>query len=147
VFASPLRGRAGSSRRLHDPAPDVHTILAPARDDTVIMTWEETPIFDSRAAMLGYGLNRMCFSFNEQRNREAFQRNEEAYMDAYDLDTAQRAAVRARSVHDLIEAGGNIYDLAKLTGIFGPGVQDIGAQQTGVSVDEFKARLLAEAHA
>jgi protocatechuate 4,5-dioxygenase, alpha chain len=43
----------------------------------------------------------------------------------------------------MIEAGGNIYYLAKLAGIFGLNVQDIGAQQTGTTVDEFKARLAA----
>ena len=41
----------------------------------------------------------------------------------------------------LIEAGGNVYYLAKFAGIFGLDVQDIGAQQTGMSVDEFKAKL------
>ena len=43
----------------------------------------------------------------------------------------------------MIEAGGNIYYLAKLAGIFGLNVQDLGAQQTGVSVEEFRAKLLA----
>ena len=32
----------------------------------------------------------------------------------------------------MIEAGGNVYYLAKLAGIFGLNVQDIGAQQTGM---------------
>jgi protocatechuate 4,5-dioxygenase alpha chain len=41
----------------------------------------------------------------------------------------------------MLEAGGNIYYLAKLAGIFGLSVQDIGAQQTGMSVEAFKARL------
>jgi len=43
----------------------------------------------------------------------------------------------------MIEAGGNIYYLAKLAGIFGLNVQDIGAQQTGMSVDAFKQKLAA----
>jgi len=43
----------------------------------------------------------------------------------------------------MIEAGGNIYYLAKLAGIFGLNVQDIGAQQTGMSVQEFKDKLAA----
>ena len=41
----------------------------------------------------------------------------------------------------MIEAGGNVYYLAKLAGIFGLNVQDIGAQQTGMTVEEFKAKL------
>jgi protocatechuate 4,5-dioxygenase alpha chain len=59
------------------------------------------------------------------------------------LTPEQREAVIARDVSKLIAAGGNIYYLAKLAGIFGLGVQDIGAQQTGVSVDAFKAKLEA----
>ena len=43
----------------------------------------------------------------------------------------------------MIEAGGNVYYLAKLAGIFGLNVQDIGAQQTACRVDEFKAKLVA----
>ena len=54
----------------------------------------------------------------------------------------QRDAVRRRDVLAMLEAGGNIYYLAKLAGVWGLGVQDIGAQQTGVTVDEFKRRLV-----
>jgi len=42
----------------------------------------------------------------------------------------------------MIEAGGNVYYLAKLAGIFGLGVQDIGAQQTGMTVEAFKRKLV-----
>ena len=55
----------------------------------------------------------------------------------------QREAIRNRNVLQLLAAGGNAYYLAKFAGIFGLDVQDIGAQQTGMSKDEFKARLLA----
>ena len=41
----------------------------------------------------------------------------------------------------MIEAGGNVYYLAKLAGIFGLNVQDIGAQQTGMTVEAFKTKL------
>ena len=44
----------------------------------------------------------------------------------------------------MISAGGNVYYLAKLAGIFGLNVQDLGALQTGMSVDAFKAMLLAQ---
>ncbi|HEY5622851.1 MAG TPA: protocatechuate 3,4-dioxygenase, partial [Gammaproteobacteria bacterium] len=67
------------------------------------------------------------------------------YCDKFGLDDRQRQAVRDRNVLDLIAAGGNVYYLAKFAGIFGLDVQDIGAQQTGVSKAEFKAKL--EAHA
>ena len=102
-----------------------------------------TSIFDGAAARRGYPLNKMCFSFNDAANRAAFQRDEDAYCRKYGLDDAQRDAVRRRDVLALIEAGGNIYYLAKLAGIFGFNVQDIGAQQTGRSVEEFRAMLRA----
>jgi len=49
--------------------------------------------------------------------------------------------VKARDVLAMIEQGGNIYYLAKLAGIFGLNVQDVGAQQTGMTVDAFKSNL------
>jgi hypothetical protein len=39
--------------------------------------------------------------------------------------------------------GGNAYYLAKFAGIFKLDMQDIGAQQTGMTKDEFKAKLVA----
>jgi len=103
-----------------------------------------TPIFDGERAQQGYALNRMCFSFNSAENREAFKADEESYCARYGLNAAQRQAVRKRDIAAMIEAGGNIYYLAKLAGIFGLGVQDIGAQLTGMSVDDFKAKLAAQ---
>jgi protocatechuate 4,5-dioxygenase, alpha chain len=102
-----------------------------------------TIMFDGVQAQKGYALNRMCFSFNSAENRAEFLRDEDAYARKFGLTEAQRAAVRSRSVLDMIEAGGNVYYLAKLAGIFGLNVQDIGAQQTGTSVDAFKAKLVA----
>ena len=102
-----------------------------------------TVIFDGAQAMKGYALNKMCFSFNDKANREAFVADEDAYCACYGLNTQQHEAIRARNVLQLIEAGGNAYYLAKFAGIFGLDMQDIGAQQTGLTKDEFKARLLA----
>ncbi len=97
-----------------------------------------TYIFDGRAAMKGYALNKMCYSFNSKENREEFLKGEDAYCAKYGLNEEQRAAIKARNVLALIHAGGCIYYLAKFAGIFGLGVQDVGAQQTGMTVDEFK---------
>jgi protocatechuate 4,5-dioxygenase, alpha chain len=102
-----------------------------------------TTLFDGAQARKGYALNRMCFSFNDAANREAFLRDEEGYCARFQLTPAQREAVKARNVLQLIEAGGNVYYLAKLAGIFGLDVQDLGAQQTGMTKDAFKARLVA----
>ncbi|MCP5284083.1 MAG: protocatechuate 4,5-dioxygenase subunit alpha [Burkholderiaceae bacterium] len=104
-----------------------------------------TTLFDGAQARKGYALNKMCFSFNEAANREAFLADEAGYCERYGLNEQQRAAIAARNVLDLIAAGGNVYYLAKFAGIFGLDVQDIGAQQTGMSKDAFKAMLLNHA--
>lgn len=102
-----------------------------------------TPIFDGDAAQKGLALNKMCFSFNDPDNRAAFLRDEDEYCTRFGLTQQQREAVKSRNVLAMIKAGGNVYYLAKLAGIFGLNVQDIGAQQTGMSVEAFKAKLQA----
>ncbi len=101
-----------------------------------------TIIFDGAEAKRGYGLNKMCFSFNEEANRNAFLADEDGYCRRYGLTDAQRDAIRGRDVLALLEHGGHPYYLAKFAGIFHLDVQDLGAMQTGLSKEEFKARLV-----
>ena len=101
-----------------------------------------TTLFDGDAAAKGYALNALCYSFNDAANRQAFLDDEEAYCARFDLTPEQRKAVADRNVLGMIAAGGNIYYLAKLAGIFGLNVQDVGALQTGKTVAEFKQMLL-----
>ena len=102
-----------------------------------------TTPFDGDMAKKGYALNKMCFSFNEKANREAFVADPEAYMKQYGLNEEQAAAIRSKQVLALLAAGGNAYYLAKFAGIFGLDMQDIGAQQTGMTKEEFRAKLVA----
>lgn len=101
-----------------------------------------TLLFDGELASRGFELNAMCFSFNDSANRAAFLADEEGYCTRYRLTPEQRDAVARRDVLGMIEAGGNVYYLAKLAGIFGLNVQDLGALQTGMSVPEFKQYLI-----
>lgn len=101
-----------------------------------------TTMFDGALAQKGYALNKMCYSFNAAENRNEFLRDEEAYCRKYGLNAEQRDAIRNKNVLQLLAAGGNIYYLAKFAGIFGLDVQDVGAQQTGMSKEAFKAKLL-----
>jgi protocatechuate 4,5-dioxygenase alpha chain len=66
---------------------------------------EGTTLFDGQMAMIGYPLNKMCFSFNKAAAREA-------YMESFGLDEAHKSACRNKNVLELIAAGGNIYYLA-----------------------------------
>lgn len=118
-----------------DPANDSHAQSAAIR--------RAIPLFDGPRAARGYALNAMCFSFNKADNRNAFLADEDAYCARFALTPQQRAAVADRDVLAMLEAGGNVYYLAKLAGILGLGVQDLGALQTGMSLDAFKAMLAA----
>ena len=102
-----------------------------------------TTIFDGEQARKGYALNKMCYSFNDAANRRAFVEDEDAYCAKYGLNAQQRDAIRNRNVLQLIAAGGNAYYLAKFAGIFHLDMQDIGAQQTGMSKEAFRAKLVA----
>ncbi len=102
-----------------------------------------TVIFDGAQAIKGYALNKMCYSFNAAANRQAFVADEDGYCTKFGLNEQQRDAIRARNVLQLIAAGGNAYYLAKFAGIFGLDMQDIGAQQTGLTKAQFQAKLQA----
>lgn len=104
-----------------------------------------TTLFDGKAARKGYALNAMCYSFNNKENRDTFLADEAGYMAQFNLTPDQCEAVANRDILGLIAAGGNIYYLAKLAGIFGLTVQDVGAMQTGKTVEEFKQFLLDQA--
>ena len=103
-----------------------------------------TYIFDGKAAMKGCALNKMCYSFNSKENRDEFLKDDDAYCTKYGLNDEQSEAIKTRNVLALIHAGGCIYYLAKFAGIFGLSVQDVGAQQTGMSVDEFKKMVRSQ---
>ncbi|MBL0419506.1 protocatechuate 4,5-dioxygenase subunit alpha [Ramlibacter sp. AW1] len=103
-----------------------------------------TLLFDGEQARKGYALNRMCFSFNSADNREAFKADEEACMRRFGVAGEQARAIRERDVPGLLAAGGNVYYLAKFAGILGLDVQDLGALQTGMSKDDFKAMLVRQ---
>jgi len=136
-----IQGKSGATRGLTMRASESSrgADMSAKPDDDI----PGTQLFDGRMARKGYALNKMCYSFNDAANRAAFKQDEEAYCTRFGLSPEQRAAIKARNVLQLLAAGGNVYYLAKFAGIFGLDVQDIGAQQTGMTKDQFKAKLLA----
>lgn len=102
-----------------------------------------TPVFDGKEAMKGFALNTMCFSFNKKENRDVYKADPDAYCKRYNLNEEQSQACKSLNVLAMLKAGGNAYYLAKLAGIYNLNMQDIGAQQTGLSLDDFKAKLVA----
>lgn len=100
-----------------------------------------TIVYDGEMAAKGYALNKMCFSFNKAENRELFLKDKLSYCTKYKLTTEQTEAVLKGDILALLDAGGSIYYLAKLAGIFGMNMQDVGAAQRGISVEEFNEML------
>lgn len=116
------------------------------------MAWTEkdydripgTYVFDGRRSLMGWPLNKMCMSFNDEANREEFKKDVDGYCRKYGLSEEQIQAVKELDVLKMLRLGGNIYYLAKLAGIYRLNVQDVGAQMRGITVNEFKAMLLAQ---
>lgn len=104
-----------------------------------------TVLFDGRMAARGRAINRMCFDFNRADRREAFLADPAGHCRACGLSDDEVALVTAGDVLGLIDAGASIYYLAKLAGILGWDVQDVGAAQTGMTKAEFQAMLDAAA--
>jgi protocatechuate 4,5-dioxygenase alpha chain len=120
------------------------TIMHHERHDHHELEIPGTYMFDGKAAMKGYALNKMCYSLNSAENRAQFLKDEDAYCKRYALNDEQRKAIRDRNVLAMIHAGGCIYYLAKFAGMLGLNVQDVGAQQTGMTVEAFKKMIKAQ---
>ncbi len=102
-----------------------------------------TYVFDSRRARIGLAINNMALSLNTAAGREQFSSDPEEYMERYGLNEEQKDAVRRRDWIKMLQLGGNIYFIAKIGILDGLTVQDIDAQMTGVTTEEF-VKMLAE---
>jgi len=102
-----------------------------------------TTIFDGPVSSKGYPLNKMCYTFNSKECRDEFVSDELAYCRKFGLSEEQTDAIEKRDILKMLELGGNAYYLAKLAeGVLGLDMQDIGALQTGVTKEEFRAKLV-----
>jgi protocatechuate 4,5-dioxygenase alpha chain len=99
----------------------------------------DTTIFDLRLSRRGQRLNKLCASLCKPENREAFKRDEEAYMTRFSLTEAEKDLIRGRDFQGLINAGTNIYFLVKIGSVTGNGLYKMGAQMRGESYEQFLA--------
>ncbi len=100
-----------------------------------------TYLFDGARSRAAYALNRMCMTLVDPLNRARFKEDEAAYCDGHGLTAEQKDAVLARDWVGMIRLGGNIYYVFKLAAIGGETMQHIGAQQNGLTLDQFRAKL------
>ena len=103
-----------------------------------------TRVMTGRHSQKGYHLNMFCMSLNKAANREAFRKDEAAYLDKYPLTPEQREAILERQWLRMLDLGGNIYYTYKLVSYDRRSMQYVGAQMSGISEEEFRAMMVAK---
>jgi protocatechuate 4,5-dioxygenase alpha chain len=101
-----------------------------------------TTIFDADQARKGYWLNQFCMSLMRAENRARFKADERAYLDQWPMSEAQKQAVLARDLNKAIDAGGNIYFLAKIGFTDGKSFLQMAASMTGLSETEYRDMMI-----
>jgi len=99
----------------------------------------DTSIFDLRLSRRGHRLNKLCAALCSPAERDAFKRDEEAFMSRFGLTDEEKALIRKRDFKGLIEAGTNIYYLLKIGSVTGNGLYQMGAQMRGETYEQFLA--------
>lgn len=101
-----------------------------------------TTVFDAEMGRLGYHLNQFCMSLMKADNREKFKADERAYLDKWDMTEEQKQGVLTRDYNCMIQAGGNIYFLAKIFSCDGISFQDAASTMTGMTLPEYAQMML-----
>ena len=101
-----------------------------------------TTLFDMEQSRLGLHLNQFCLSLMQADNRERFKADPRAYLDEWPMSEAQKQAVLDFDLNRAISLGGNIYFLAKLGATYGKSFQQMAADMTGMSEQEYQAMML-----
>ena len=102
-----------------------------------------TTVFNAVRSRQAYHLHKFCMSLMQEENRKAFKADERAYLDRFRMSEEQKQAVLARDFNKLIELGGNIYFLVKLSNTDGWSTQKAVSSMTGMTPDEYAAMMRA----
>lgn len=102
-----------------------------------------TKVFNALASRQAYHLHKFCMSLMQAENREAFKADERAYLSRFRMSEEQRQAVLDRDFTKLIDLGGNIYFLVKLSNTDGWSTQKAVSSMTGLTPDEYAAMMRA----
>lgn len=101
-----------------------------------------TIVFDAEMARQGYHLNQFCMSLMTAKNRDSFQRDERAYLDAWQMSEEQKQAVLDRDYNRMMELGGNVYFLAKIFSTDGLSFEQAASSMTGQTREEYRQMML-----
>lgn len=102
-----------------------------------------TYVFDADRSREGYWLNQFCISLRKAENRAAMKADPEAHMASFAMTEDQKQAVRDRAWNRLLELGGNIYYTSKLAAFDGIVFQDLAAEMSHMSRDDYRAMMVA----
>jgi len=102
-----------------------------------------TTVFTAIRSREAYHLHKFCMSLMDAANRDAFRADERAYLNRYRMNEEQKQAVLGRDFNRLIDLGGNIYFLVKLSNTDGWSVQKAVGSMTGMTADEYAAMMRA----
>jgi len=81
----------------------------------------------------------MCAALCSPHERDAFKRDEAAFMARFGLTDAEKELIRRRDFQGLIDAGMNIYSMLKVGSATGNGLYKMGAQMRGETYEQFLA--------
>jgi len=101
-----------------------------------------TFVFDADRSREGYWLNQFCISLRLEKNRDAMKADPEDYMARFAMTEDQKQAVRDRAWNRLLELGGNIYYTSKLAAFDGIVFQDLAAEMSHMSRDDYREMML-----
>jgi protocatechuate 4,5-dioxygenase alpha chain len=101
-----------------------------------------TTVFDAERSRKGYQLNMFCMSLMKPENREAFKADERAYVDRFPMTEEQKQAILKRDWNEMIYLGGNIYFTSKIAATDGLTFQNIAAEMTGMTQEEYLQMMI-----
>ena len=100
-----------------------------------------TTVFNALRSRQAYHLHKFCMSLMQEDNRTAFKADERGYLDKFRMSEEQKRAVLDRDFTRLIDMGGNIYFLVKLSNTDGWSTAKAVSSMTDLTPDEYAAMM------
>lgn len=88
----------------------------------------ELDLFDEQTSRNGLRLNRAAYSLKDAAQRELFRRDEDQWIEQFDLSKEEQRLIRDRDWIQLWRNGMSIYTMIKLIGVTGTPLTEIGKQ-------------------
>ena len=104
----------------------------------------DTPLFDRERSRRGYRINKMAMALKEPENRDAFRRDEGAFLDRFGLKEEEKRAVMSRDWREMVRLGGNLFFILKISAVDPVRITEIGAHQAGMDHDAFLRERLGK---